>query len=291
MKTRIITGVIFAAFGIPVILLSDTWLFPVAIALFTLLSVVEILRVFGLNKSFIVAIPSYILAVLLPFFAYKSFEGFFAGIFGMPGSFSYMMFCALVFFVYLLYMAFASVLMRGKLSVNDIAMAFMAVVYLLTSFVSYVLLRNIEHSGFYLFIMVLVISWGCDISAYFIGTLVGKHKLIPEVSPKKTVEGAIGGIICSAGLTMLFGFLVSLFDKGVEPQYLTLAIIGLVLSVVSQFGDLWASIIKRQYGVKDFGNFFPGHGGALDRFDSVLAICLLLLLISIWFNPFVAVAV
>ena len=289
MKTRIITGIIFAALGIPVILLSDYWVYPIVIAGFALLSVVEMLRVFGLHKSLIVAVPSYILAVALPIFAYKDFTEFFNGLFSLPGTFSYLMFVSLVFFVYLLYMAFASVIMRGKLSVNDIAMAFMSVVYLLTSFVSYTLLRYIP-AGQYLFVIALVIAWGCDISAYFVGTLIGKHKLIPEVSPKKTIEGAIGGIICSAGLTMLFGFLVSIFDKSVEPNYLVLGIMGLVLSVVSQFGDLWASIIKRQYGIKDFGTLFPGHGGALDRFDSVLAICLLLLLISIWFNPFVAVA-
>lgn len=288
MKTRIITAVVFAAIGIPIILLSDYIIFPIAISLFALLSVNEMLRVFGLHKSYLIAGPSYALALVLPFFAYKDFSGLFVGIFGSDPCFAYLSFMATVYFIFLLYMAFASVLVRGKLEVRDISMAFMTVVYLLTSYVSYVLLRYMP-AGRYLFVLALVISWGCDISAYFVGTLVGKHKLIPEVSPKKTIEGSVGGTVVACGLTMLFGFLVSIFDGSIEVNYISLAVIGLVLSIVSQLGDLWASIIKRQYGVKDFGTLFPGHGGALDRFDSVLAICLLLVLMCSSWPPFVPV--
>ena len=277
MKTRIITGAIFAACGIPIFLFSDTWIFPIAIAIFSLLAVIEMLRVFGLDKSYIVSIPSYILAVLLPFFGYSAFGGFFRGIFGASGNFSYLLFMALVFFVYLLYMTFVAVLMRGKLGVNDIAMAFMSIVYLVTSFAAYTLIRNVSN-GQYLIVIVLIIAWGSDIFAYFIGTLIGKHKLIPEVSPKKTIEGSVGGLIFGSGLTVLFSFIVSLFDANVEPNYLILGLMGFLLAIVAQFGDLWASVIKRQYGIKDFGNMFPGHGGAVDRFDSVLAITLLLLI-------------
>ena len=284
MKTRVITGAIFAACGIPIFLFSDTWIFPIAIAFFSLLSVMEMLRVFGLDKSYIVSIPSYILAVGLPFFGYSAFSGFFQSLFVSSGTFSYLLFMGLVFFVYLLYMTVAAVLLRGKLSVNDIAMAFMSVVYLVTSFAAYTLLRNIN-AGQYLIVIVLIISWGSDIFAYFIGTLIGKHKLIPEVSPKKTIEGSVAGLIFGAGLTMLFGSLVSLFDVSVEPNYLVLGIMGFLLAIVAQFGDLWASIIKRQYGIKDDGNMFPGHGGAVDRFDSVLAITLLLLIFAEIFPP------
>ena len=84
---------------------------------------------------------------------------------------------------------------------------------------------------------------------------------------------------------MLFGVLVSLFDVSVEPNYLVLGLMGFLLAIVAQFGDLWASIIKRQYGIKDFGNMFPGHGGVVDRFDSVLAIALLLLISAEIFPP------
>lgn len=288
MKTRIITALIFAAIGIPVIILSEYIVFPLAMSLFSFLSVMELLRVFGVHKSYLVAVPSYVLAILLPILAYKDFSWMYVGFLGDGYSLSYVTFIAIVFFLFLLYMAFAAVFVRGKLEVRDIAVAFMAVVYIVGSYVSFALLRYME-CGFYLFLLPLVIAWGCDISAYFVGTLCGKHKLIPEVSPKKTVEGSIGGIVASVGLTMLYGLIVSLLDKGVEPNYISLAIMGFVLSIVSQLGDLWASIIKRQYGVKDYGNVFPGHGGAIDRFDSVLSICTLLMLFALIFPPFVAV--
>ena len=288
MKTRIITALIFAAIGIPVIILSEYIVFPLAMSVFSFLSVMELLRVFGVHKSYLVAVPSYVLAILLPILAYKDFSWMYVGFLGDGYSLSYVTFIAIVFFLFLLYMAFAAVFVRGKLEVRDIAVAFMAVVYIVGSYVSFALLRYME-CGFYLFLLPLVIAWGCDISAYFVGTLCGKHKLIPEVSPKKTVEGSIGGIVASVGLTMLYGLIVSLLDKGVEPNYISLAIMGFVLSIVSQLGDLWASIIKRQYGVKDYGNVFPGHGGAIDRFDSVLSICTLLMLFALIFPPFVAV--
>ena len=289
MKTRIITALIFAAIGIPILLLSDYIVFPIALAWFSLISVIEILRVFGLNKSYLIAVPSYVLATVLPFLSYGKFSGLYVGVFGEDYVLSYVTLIAMAFFIFLLYMAFAAVFVRGKLEIREIAIGFMALVYVVASYVSYGLLRYMS-CGFYLMILVLVIAWGCDMSAYFVGTLCGKHKLIPEVSPKKTVEGAIGGVVIATGLSVLFGFIVSLADPTVSANYLALAIIGFVMSIVSQLGDLWASIIKRQYGVKDFGTLFPGHGGVLDRFDSVLAVCTLMMMISLVFPPFVSIA-
>lgn len=285
MKTRIITALVFAVIGIPILIFSEYIVFPIAVSFMTLVAVIEMLRVCGVNKSYLISVPSYILAVVLPFLAWDKFDFMYVGIFGKDYCLSYTSMMAVVFFVFLLYMAFAAVFVRGKLDVKEIAIGFMSVVYLVTSFVSYMLLRY-NTFGQYMFILVLVVAWGGDMSAYFVGTLCGKHKLIPEVSPKKTVEGAIGGMIIASGLTMLFGFIVTLFDKGVSANYLALAIYGLVLSVVAQLGDLWASIIKRQHGVKDYGTLFPGHGGVMDRFDSVLAICTLTMLVSLIFPPF-----
>ncbi|MBR7116950.1 MAG: phosphatidate cytidylyltransferase [Clostridia bacterium] len=288
MKTRIITAVVFAAIGIPIMIFSEYFIFPLALAFLSLLSVVEMLRVCGIHKSYLVAVPSCIIAAALPILASKDLSFIYVGVFGDSYALSYITLMAIVFFIFLLYMAFAAVFVRGKLEVREIAIGFMVVVYLVTSYSSYAILRYLDF-GHYLFILGLLIPWGTDISAYFVGTLFGKHKLIPEVSPKKTVEGSIGGVIIATGLTALFGFIVSLIDKGVSVNYLSLVLIGFVLSAVSQLGDLWASIIKRQYGVKDYGNFFPGHGGAIDRFDSVLAVCTLLLLACWIFPPFVAV--
>ncbi|MBR2930682.1 MAG: phosphatidate cytidylyltransferase [Clostridia bacterium] len=288
MKTRIITAAIFAAVCIPILLLSEYIVFPIALAIFSLISVMELLRVFGLHRSYLVAAPSYGLALLLPFFAYKDFSGWFVGIFGSEPAFAYLTFSSTLMFLFLLYMAFASVFARGKLEVKDISIGFMSVVYIVIAFVSCVVLRYMDY-GFYLIILVVIIAWGNDISAYFVGTIFGKHKLIPEVSPKKTVEGAIGGVILAAGLSALFAFIVTLFDKSVKVNYLSLVIMALVLAVISILGDLFASTIKRQYGVKDFGTVLPGHGGMIDRFDSIIAISTLTVFICMAFPPFVAV--
>jgi phosphatidate cytidylyltransferase len=140
-------------------------------------------------------------------------------------------------------------------------------------------------NGVYIFALVFVAAWMCDIFAYFTGRLLGKHKLAPHLSPKKTVEGSIGGIIFSILGCMLYGFVVNKV-KGLSANYLVLALLGLVLSIISQIGDLWASLIKREHGVKDYSRMLPGHGGVMDRFDSILAISTVLMTVCMVFPPF-----
>ena len=124
-----------------------------------------------------------------------------------------------------------------------------------------------------------------DIFAYFTGRFLGKHKLIPAVSPKKTVEGSIGGIIFCVISTIVFGLIVENFFIGSgKANYIVLAVSGIFISVVSQMGDLIMSVIKRHYGIKDYGKLFPGHGGILDRFDSVMAVSVILAGICTYFN-------
>ncbi|MDR2157581.1 MAG: phosphatidate cytidylyltransferase [Clostridiales Family XIII bacterium] len=112
--------------------------------------------------------------------------------------------------------------------------------------------------------LVIFAAFGSDIFAYFAGSLMGKHRLCPNISPKKTVEGAIGGVVGSAALCGAFG------DFAVPGFVVNSIIVGVLGGLVSQAGDLAASVIKRQTGVKDYGNLIPGHGGVLDRIDSVL---------------------
>ncbi len=112
--------------------------------------------------------------------------------------------------------------------------------------------------------LVLLASFGTDIFAYFVGISMGKHKLCPGLSPKKSVEGALGGMAGSVILCTLFGLLAA------RDMWLVCIFIGIFGSVAAQLGDLSASAFKRQMGIKDYGNLIPGHGGILDRFDSVL---------------------
>jgi phosphatidate cytidylyltransferase len=112
--------------------------------------------------------------------------------------------------------------------------------------------------------LIVITAFGTDVMAYFTGYLLGKHKLCPKISPKKTIEGSIGGVLGSIILSGLFGYF---FMPDILIHCL---VIGLLGGIVSQFGDLTASIFKRKMGIKDYGNLIPGHGGILDRFDSVL---------------------
>jgi phosphatidate cytidylyltransferase len=112
--------------------------------------------------------------------------------------------------------------------------------------------------------LVLIAAFGTDSSAYFTGFLIGKHKLCPSISPKKTVEGAVGGVVGSTLLSLIFGYLV------LDGFLLHCLVIGFFGSIAAQIGDLTASVFKRRMGIKDYGKLIPGHGGILDRFDSVL---------------------
>ena len=130
--------------------------------------------------------------------------------------------------------------------------------------------------GQYIYLLVFLAAWITDTFAYFTGFFFGKHKLCPNISPKKTVEGAVGGVVFCIISFLVYGIVVSGMFK-IQPNYVGLAVVGLVMSVLAQVGDLLASVIKRTYGVKDYGRVFPGHGGVLDRFDSVLLLAPFLL--------------
>ncbi len=123
----------------------------------------------------------------------------------------------------------------------------------------------VDQSGYGILIWLIVITaFGTDVMAYFSGYALGRHKLCPKISPKKTIEGSAGGILGSIVLSGVFGYFFA-------PQLLAhCLVIGVLGGVVSQFGDLTASIFKRKMGIKDYGDLIPGHGGILDRFDSVL---------------------
>ena len=118
--------------------------------------------------------------------------------------------------------------------------------------------------------MVYVSSWGSDTCAYAVGRLFGRHKLAPDLSPKKSIEGSVGGIVGSALIGVIFGLIMSNFTGKSENLIIIFAVIGGLGSVISQIGDLAASGIKRNYDIKDYGHLIPGHGGILDRYDSII---------------------
>lgn len=131
------------------------------------------------------------------------------------------------------------------------------------------LVRSLPY-GVYTVWMIFISSWICDTCAYLVGMCIGKHKLAPVLSPKKSIEGAIGGILGSALVGALYGFFV--VESVVKEQQITwiFVLISALGAVISQVGDLAASAIKRNQNIKDYGKLIPGHGGVMDRFDSVI---------------------
>ena len=130
--------------------------------------------------------------------------------------------------------------------------------------------------GLFYVMLPMVIAWMSDTGAYFTGVFFGKHKMAPVISPKKTWEGFFGGWVISIGLTVLYGVICNAVAGSQEFDLLILAIVAAVLAPLSVVGDLLASLIKRRTGIKDYGNIMPGHGGVMDRFDSVVFIAPLL---------------
>ncbi len=159
---------------------------------------------------------------------------------------------------------FILVIFHKTNNINDGAITLFGFFYL---GVLFSLICPIRENSIYLVWLPFIFAFVSDTGAYFIGSKFGKHKLTPELSPKKSVEGAIGGVVSAAIFTAIYAFAFDGFSVG---WVILFAVLGAVGSVVAQFGDLAASSIKRYVGIKDYGKLMPGHGGVLDRFDSVL---------------------
>ncbi len=267
MRTRIITAIVALAAFIPVLIFSHTWAFPIGMAILSAIGAVEMLTCIGMKKWHLASL-SVIIAAAFPILAraFGSSENF------MP------VFVA-VFFCYLIIILALCVFSKGKYDIGEAGISFTMVFYIVASFTSLVLLRDCE-IGAYLYLLAFLGPWMSDSAAYFCGRAFGKHKLIPDVSPKKTVEGSVGGVIFTGIAFAVYGAFTLVGDGSGILAYVILFIMGALTSGVSQIGDLIASLIKRKYGIKDYGKLFPGHGGVMDRFDSVLITSPVLLIIA-----------
>lgn len=155
-----------------------------------------------------------------------------------------------------------------KYHANQVMDAYFSLIYA-PVMLSFVLLTRQLDDGIYLVWMIFISSWISDTFAYLAGVMLGRHKLAPVLSPKKSVEGSVGGIVGAALFGALFGAYLD-STLGQEQYVMILAVVGGVGSVISQVGDLAASAVKRNHEIKDYGNLIPGHGGIMDRFDSVI---------------------
>ena len=267
MRTRILTAIIAFLVFLPFLVFADTPALPVAMAICGLVSTFEMIRCVGLHKNLFVSIPLYLAAVAVPFSL---------RFWGIEKTLTAALAAILVL---MLYMLAVTTFSRGKVNVNASSTALMTSIYIIAGFSAMVYLHDFHEGGRYLYLLTFIGAWVPDTFAYFTGVLFGKHKLIPDVSPKKTVEGAIGGLVfcvlAFVGYAMLYNHLWVAEGGDLLPIWL-MAIIGLVTAVVSMVGDLTMSLIKRHYGIKDYGKLLPGHGGFLDRFDSVIAVAVIL---------------
>lgn len=279
MKTRIITGAFILLAMIAVLCLSSTPVYPLVLSVLAVIAAIESLGVLQLRKKYVLSIPAYAIAAVMPSLAYIM-----CVILKTP-IYKYIVALALVMFVYVMYLFVVAVFERGRLKFANLSAAYVLVAYIIICFSALSLIMYIRDIGFYCLGMVLIGAWMSDTMAYFTGVLFGKHKLIPELSPKKTIEGAIGGVVGTTAAFILYGFIVSLLTE-LTPNYLVLGLSAPILSVVGQIGDLFASLVKREAGVKDYGKILPGHGGIMDRFDSILSVSGATMVIVLLFTPF-----
>ena len=250
-KTRLISGIILVILAIGTLYLGG----PVTCAvtlLISLIGVFELMRVYKIEKK----LPAIV--------AYLGTVGYYALVYFEKGEF-----IIPAFIGYLLVLLAVYVITYPTFKDHEIMAAFTAFFYV-SVMLSYVyLLREVKHGG-YMVILIFVCSWGNDTLAYCTGVLIGKHKMSPKLSPKKSVEGLIGGILGAGILGAIFGIIYSNYVKETTNAWLIFGIIGAGGAIPAVIGDLAASAIKRNNDIKDYGKLIPGHGGILDRFDSMI---------------------
>lgn len=268
-KMRLLTALI----GIPLIILLLLSPVPVMTVIIMLVSVVGLYEFFRAAKL----LQHKVLCLF----------GFLAALFIPVGSYFAPATVLAMIYIYMILLFCLMLLSGKKIHFEQLAFVLIGLMYI-PYFLSHILyLRNLSFGNFYVWLVFLG-AFMTDSCAYFVGKAFGKHKLCPNISPKKTVEGAIGGVIGCGISFLVFGLIINgFFAAWLEGQQMNLwmlFILGLLAAVVSEIGDLVASMIKRQFGIKDFGNILPGHGGILDRCDSIVLVAPLIFLFILKFG-------
>ncbi len=250
-KTRLLSGIVLVIAALILIITGGDVLL-VATLVISYIGMFELYRIFHIEKE-LPGILGYLAATL-----------FYCNL-----RFSFLNDTMMLVLGILILLMAAYVFTYPKYKTEQILAAFFGVFYVAVM-LSYVYQVRMIPAGAYIVWLVFLCSWGCDTCAYCVGVLIGKHKMSPKLSPKKSVEGAVGGVVGAALLTFLYGVIFK-EAMGIEMLHVwILAGISAIGALISMVGDLAASAIKRNYDIKDYGNLIPGHGGILDRFDSVI---------------------
>lgn len=246
-KTRLISGILLVAAALLTIITGGAVLWTVLLCI-SVIGAEELYRAMDVHKNGFGLLETAACLGILLYYGAAALD------FGRYGMMAVILALIMILFVY--------VFTYPKYDAHQIAAAFLGIVYVAVMLSYIYLTRNLENGHFIVWLIFLC-SWGCDTCAYCVGMLIGKHKMAPVLSPKKSVEGAVGGVIGAA----LLGVAYAAATKGPMAEYAVICAAGALISMV---GDLAASAVKRNQGIKDYGKLIPGHGGILDRFDSVI---------------------
>lgn len=256
MKQRVLSGVLLAVLFLAIVVFNQS--FPLALnivaAAISAIAVFELAKALGLEKKWFLLLPALATAAAVPFSGEAELQ--------------FLIYCIFTLLVFT-----AMILYHKETTFKEVAVLYSMVVLIPTALQTLLRLRDLsqDHGMFYVLLAALT-AWVADIGAFFAGTFFGKHKLCPEISPKKTIEGAVGGLMVNTAFILFCGWFFSQVFYGGEKtvNYLSLFCMGFFGTFVSMLGDLSFSLIKRSCHIKDFGQVIPGHGGILDRFDSVI---------------------
>ncbi|MBQ7668147.1 MAG: phosphatidate cytidylyltransferase [Clostridia bacterium] len=275
MAKRIIAGLIAGSGVIVILTILPKFCFNILIALVAIAATYEFIGAINHMNYKPIKSVAYISSIVLLFIGL------------IPNTQVYKWSIAYLGAMVIITLIYAFFVRKENNSLIDVCFTFFNILYVVVLLTFLLMTFYVERNGIdlgrYLVWYILLGAWGPDIFAYFIGTFFGKHKLCPTISPKKSVEGAIAGII--GGIALLVLYTMILNNKlGLGINYISIALVGLIVAIFSELGDLVASSIKRTAGIKDFGSFLPGHGGMLDRIDSVLFVAPTIYYFLVFFN-------
>lgn len=263
-KTRLLSGIVLVILAIILIVTGgDVLLFSTYII--SCIGMFELYRIFKIEKS------------LLAYFSYAALLVFYCSL-----RWQFLDDKMLLFMEYMIMLMFVYVLSYPKYRAKQLMASFFGLFYV-GVMLSYVYQIRTLNNGLYLAFLIFLCSWGCDTCAYCVGILIGKHKMAPKLSPKKSIEGAVGGVAGAALLTALYCTILRQQMGTDVKEICILSAIAAVAGLISMVGDLCASAIKRNYDIKDYGHLIPGHGGILDRFDSMIITAPIIYYLSYYF--------
>ncbi len=268
-KTRLLSGAVLIVLAL-IFIINGGYLLLTVLGIISIIGMYELYKVFKVEKT--IGIAGYIAAAL--FYLNLAFS-FLPDVMVLIMGFLIVCMCMFVFGY-------------PRFHATQVIGVFFGFFYVAVMLSCIYLTRSLA-GGTYLVWLIFLCSWGCDTSAYCFGMLFGKHKMSPKLSPKKSVEGAVGGVAGAFVLTLIYGFI---FKNGMDADISYILMMGVICAagaLISMVGDLAASAIKRNYDIKDYGKLIPGHGGILDRFDSVIFTAPIIYYLSLYLIPMVQV--